>query len=312
MTEQAETAARDGHFLFSGSHVHAQTFMFMLFFMFLSLSCAIWARLKISSNVAQTADSEGAYFLAGRSFGPWILFLTIFSTTFNGTLVVWLPAETAWFGLENAARIGTFIAAVHAASMIGPAFRVVGAGRRHSTLGEFYTDRYRSNTVTFLLLLVFGISQLLVVSMQLTSVRETVEALVGNMEIANYFTVFLAFFILICEMIGGFGAIAVTDAFQAAVLILMYIISPMIVISHWYARYPSPMRMLLAASFDLCGVRRSFIVPSRFVMFLKHMMRLLCVCVCVCVCALCMGAGGCLPIDVYGFRLNAGAIWQPT
>ena len=59
MTEQAETAARDGHFLFSGSHVHAQTFMFMLFFMTVSLACAIWARLKISSNVAQTATAAG-------------------------------------------------------------------------------------------------------------------------------------------------------------------------------------------------------------------------------------------------------------
>ena len=254
MTEEAETAAKDGHFLFSGSHVHAQTFMFMLFFMGLSLSCAIYARLKISSNVAQTSDAEGAYFLGGRSFGPWIMFLTIFSTTFNGTLVVWLPVETAWFGLENAARIGTYIAALFASNMINPAFRVVGSGRRHTTLGEFYTDRYRSNSVTFLLLLVFGISQLLVVSMQLTSVRETVEALVGNIEIANYFTVFLAFFILICEMIGGFGAIAVTDAFQAAVLILMYIISPMIVISHWCAHSPSSMQMLLAVLFLVCVV----------------------------------------------------------
>ena len=123
--------------------IHTQTFVIMCIFITFSLGLAIYANIRNRMQTAQTGDSQSAYFLAGRAMGPVVLFLTIFSTTFSGTLVVWLPLQAAWLGLPAAGRVATFIGCFQAGQMINPAYRIVGSARRHTTIGEFYTGAHK-------------------------------------------------------------------------------------------------------------------------------------------------------------------------
>ena len=65
--------------------------------------------------------------------------------------------------------------------------------------------------VTLQQLLLWSTAQMLFVCIQFNSLRQTIEALTGDLDIAAYATGFFAFFIFFCELLGGFGAIAMTD-----------------------------------------------------------------------------------------------------
>ena len=189
----------------------------------------------------------------------------MFSTTFSGTIVVWLPLITAYNGLGSVGRIFTFLTMVLASQVINPNFRIIGSGRRHTTLSEFYTDRFRSNTIACQMIFIYVVAEVFKVAIQLNSLRQTAEAITGNMFLADVLTMFFAVLIFICESMGGFSvsvlaavynerfcsatrsqtvwfsfksahahqAIAMTDAFQSGVMIAMYCIAPFIVIYNW-------------------------------------------------------------------------------
>jgi hypothetical protein len=99
--DDALVEAKEGHFVMDGSHVHTMTFTVVVFYALASIGIALYSKIKNARMAEQSGDEKSAYFLGGRNFGWFVLFLTIFSTTFNGTLVVWLPMLTAYKGLAT-------------------------------------------------------------------------------------------------------------------------------------------------------------------------------------------------------------------
>jgi hypothetical protein len=147
--EELEKAVVEGHFWIGDGLVHKGAFAVLVVYVLITAGLAVYAFFANRATADQTGDEQSAYFLAGRSFGPVVLFLTLFSTIFSGFTVVFIPLEVAWKGLGISGRFVSFLGAASANFYITAPFRVIGTDRKHTTLSEFYMDRYRSNSLTF-------------------------------------------------------------------------------------------------------------------------------------------------------------------
>ena len=175
MSEANVVEEREGHFVAMDGTVHIGVFVVVCIYIVCIGSIAIFSFLKNMYASQITGNEQGSYFLAGRSFGKTILFLTMFSTLFSGFTVVYVPLECAWAGYR---RVGRWFACAGCISccnpLLVPAFRTIGVERNHTTLTEYYCDRYRSVTLAVLYTLTISFGAVPYVVAQFVALNGTV------------------------------------------------------------------------------------------------------------------------------------------
>jgi hypothetical protein len=224
---------KDGHFILGDTQVHSGAFAVTCVYILFTGGLAVYAFLANRAHAETTGDEQGAYFLAGRSFGPVVLFLTLFSTQFSGFTVVFVPLEVAWSGMSKAGRVISFMGAMVLSMYLIPNFRILGTARKHTTLAEFYLDRYRSTTLTCTLILVLCGAAMPYIRAQFIALSQMVNTITDSTLLGSWAVVGFAGFIYFCELIGGMRGVALTDALQSGVMICCYIVAPLIVWYYW-------------------------------------------------------------------------------
>lgn len=168
-------------------------------------------------------QSSDAYFLGGRSLGPWVTAMSAEASDMSGWLLMGLPGVAYWCGIADAAwtaiglAVGTYINWLIVSKRL----------RRYSekagnaiTLPEYFSNRFHEKrkvimTISALFILIFF-------TVYAASCLVTCGKLFSTLFDLPYIPMMIvgAVFVLIYTIIGGFLAESASDFMQAVVMII--------------------------------------------------------------------------------------------
>ena len=167
-------------------------------------------------------DSE-AYFLGGRSLGPWVTAMSAEASDMSGWLLMGLPGVAYWCGLADAfwtalgLALGTYINWL----IVSKRLRRYSIRANNSiTLPEFFSNRFRENKKVIMSLSAIFI--LIFFTVYASSCFVTCGKLFATLFGAPYQLMLVvgAAFVLLYTILGGFLAESASDFMQAIVMIV--------------------------------------------------------------------------------------------
>lgn len=164
-----------------------------------------------------------AYFLGGRSLGPWVTAMSAEASDMSGWLLMGLPGVAYWCGLADAAWTAIGLAAGTYINWLIVSKRL----RRYSvrannsiTLPDFFSNRFRENKKV--IMFIASVFILVFFTVYAASCFVTCGKLFSTLFGAPYVTMMIigAAFVLLYTILGGFLAESVSDFMQAIVMIV--------------------------------------------------------------------------------------------
>ena len=167
-------------------------------------------------------DSE-AYFLGGRSLGPWVTAMSAEASDMSGWLLMGLPGVAYWCGLADAfwtafgLAVGTYLNWLFVSKRLR---RYSVRANNSITLPEFFSNRFRENKKTIMLISAAFI--LIFFTAYASSCFVTCGKLFSALFGADYVSMMIlgAVFVLVYTILGGFLAESASDFMQAIVMIV--------------------------------------------------------------------------------------------
>ncbi len=167
-------------------------------------------------------DSE-AYFLGGRSLGPWVTAMSAEASDMSGWLLMGLPGVAYWCGLADAAwtAIGLAVGTYFNWLIVSKRLRRYSIRANNSiTLPEFFSNRFRENKKVILLLSSLFI--LIFFTVYASSCFVTCGKLFSTLFGTSYQSMLIvgAIFVLLYTILGGFLAESASDFMQSIVMVI--------------------------------------------------------------------------------------------
>lgn len=195
--------------------MHWQVIIPLFFFLVIIFLIGMWA----NKHVMQSDSFLQEYFLGGREMGGFLLAMTMMATygsasSFIGGPGVAYNTGLGWVLLSMAQLpAGYFVLMV-----LGKKFAIIARKYKAITLIDFLRERYNSNIVV--IVSAFSIITFLFSSMaaQWIGGARLIESLTGLHYTSALFI--FAIVVLVYVIIGGFRAVALTDAVQGSVMFL--------------------------------------------------------------------------------------------
>ena len=171
--------------------------------------------------------SSEAYFLGGRSLGPWVAAMSAEASDMSGWLLMGLPGVAYWCGIADASwtaiglALGTYINWLITSKRLRRYSEKAG---NSITLPEFFSNRYHEKrkvimTIAALFILIFF-------TVYAASCLVTCGKLFSTLFGFDYVPMMSvgAVFVLIYTIIGGFLAESASDFMQAIVMIIALVV----------------------------------------------------------------------------------------
>jgi len=164
-----------------------------------------------------------AYFLGGRSLGPWVTAMSAEASDMSGWLLMGLPGVAYWCGLADAAwtAIGLALGTYLNWLLVSKRLRRYSIRANNSiTLPEFFSNRFREKSKVIMMLSAAFI--LIFFTVYAASCFVTCGKLFSTLFGAEYVTMLIvgAVFVLLYTVLGGFLAESASDFMQAIVMIV--------------------------------------------------------------------------------------------
>ncbi len=168
-----------------------------------------------------------AFFLGGRSLGPWVTAMSAEASDMSGWLLMGLPGVAYWCGVADAAWVAIGLAIGTYLNWLITSKRL----RRYSikannsiTLPEFFSNRYKEKNPVILMISALFI--LVFFTVYAASCLVTCGKLFSTLFGAPYITMMLlgAIFVLLYTLLGGFLAESASDFMQAIVMITALVV----------------------------------------------------------------------------------------
>ena len=164
-----------------------------------------------------------AYFLGGRSLGPWVTAMSAEASDMSGWLLMGLPGVAYWCGLADAAwtAIGLAIGTYLNWLLVSKRLRRYSIRANNSiTLPEFFSNRFREEKKVIMFLAAAFI--LVFFTVYAASCFVTCGKLFSALFGMPYVTMMIvgAVFVLLYTLLGGFLAESASDFMQAIVMIV--------------------------------------------------------------------------------------------
>ena len=168
-----------------------------------------------------------AFFLGGRTLGPWVTAMSAEASDMSGWLLMGLPGVAYWCGVADAAWVAIGLA-------IGTYFNWLVTSkrlRRYSikannaiTLPEFFSNRFKETKPVILMISALFI--LIFFTVYAASCLVTCGKLFSTLFGAPYIAMMLigALFVLVYTILGGFLAESASDFMQAIVMITALVV----------------------------------------------------------------------------------------
>ena len=164
-----------------------------------------------------------AYFLGGRSLGPWVTAMSAEASDMSGWLLMGLPGVAYWCGLADAfwtafgLAVGTYLNWL----LVSKRLRRYSVRANNAiTLPEFFSNRFRENQKT--IMLISAVFILIFFTVYASSCFVTCGKLFSTLFGADYVAMMIlgAVFVLAYTLLGGFLAESASDFMQAIVMIV--------------------------------------------------------------------------------------------
>lgn len=190
------------------------------------IAMAIYMAVVIGIGViyAKRANkSSEAYFLGGRSLGPWVTAMSAEASDMSGWLLMGLPGVAYWCGLADAAwtAIGLAIGTYLNWLIVSKRLRRYSIKANNSiTLPEFFSNRFRENKKIIMTLAAAFI--LIFFTVYAASCFVTCGKLFSALFGTSYVSMMIigAIFVLLYTLLGGFLAESISDFMQGIVMII--------------------------------------------------------------------------------------------
>ena len=170
------------------------------------------------------ADTMADFYLAGRSMGLGVLFLTLYATQYSGNTLFGYTGKTYRIGLEWTVSVLFMFSIIVGYLLFAP--RLVVLARRHHfiTPGDYITHRFGSPVLTLLstVLMIYALGNYTLA--QLKAMGVAVEGLTGGSVSSAYGIVALAIIMVVYETLGGMRSVAWTDVLQGIVLLAGFLV----------------------------------------------------------------------------------------
>ena len=167
--------------------------------------------------------SSEAYFLGGRSLGPWVTAMSAEASDMSGWLLMGLPGVAYWCGLADAAwtAIGLAIGTYLNWLIVSKRLRRYSIRANNSiTLPEFFSNRFREKNK--LILTIAAAFILIFFTVYAASCLVTCGKLFSSLFGLPYIPMMVvgAVFVLVYTILGGFLAESASDFMQSIVMIV--------------------------------------------------------------------------------------------
>ena len=167
--------------------------------------------------------SSEAYFLGGRTLGPWVTAMSAEASDMSGWLLMGLPGVAYWCGLADAAwtAIGLAVGTYFNWLIVSKRLRRYSIRANNSiTLPDFFSNRFREKKKTIMFLAAAFI--LIFFTVYASSCFVTCGKLFSTLFGLDYKLMMIlgAVFVLLYTVLGGFLAESASDFMQAIVMII--------------------------------------------------------------------------------------------
>ena len=186
------------------------------------------AVILIGLMYAKKANKNSeAFFLGGRSLGPWVTAMSAEASDMSGWLLMGLPGVAYWCGVADAAWVAIGLAVGTYLNWLITSKRL----RRYSikagnsiTLPEFFSKRFKEKKPVILMISALFI--LVFFTVYAASCLVTCGKLFSTLFGAPYIAMMLvgAIFVLVYTILGGFLAESASDFMQAIVMIIALVV----------------------------------------------------------------------------------------
>nr|WP_297175008.1 sodium/proline symporter PutP [uncultured Agathobaculum sp.] len=194
----------------------------------ITMAVYMLAVIVIGLAFARRANRNSeAYFLGGRSLGPWVTAMSAEASDMSGWLLMGLPGLAYWCGIADASWTAIGLAVGTYVNWLITSKRL----RRYSekagnaiTLPEFFSNRFHEKNKVILTIAALFI--LIFFTVYAASCLVTCGKLFSTLFGLDYIPMMIigAIFVLIYTIVGGFLAESASDFMQAIVMILALII----------------------------------------------------------------------------------------
>ena len=168
------------------------------------------------------------HFLASSSFGTAVLFLTTFSTIVSGYTAFNIPSEVAGIGFIAFRWIQGFVMITMGYVLLAPRYRRIATARNWQSPNDIIADKYNCNSLRLLSAFVQCFPLLLYIAVQFISLERMIDQLSAGQISGEAGVWFLVAFIWICEFIGGFRGVSLTDAIQSGFMLVAFLGIPIL------------------------------------------------------------------------------------
>ncbi len=167
--------------------------------------------------------SSEAYFLGGRSLGPWVTAMSAEASDMSGWLLMGLPGVAYWCGLADAAwtAIGLAVGTYLNWLIVSKRLRRYSVRANNSiTLPEFFSNRFREKNK--LIMFITAAFILIFFTVYAASCFVTCGKLFSTLFGTSYQLMLVvgAVFVLLYTILGGFLAESISDFMQSIVMLV--------------------------------------------------------------------------------------------
>lgn len=194
---------------------------------FIAMASYMLIVIGIGFAYAKRANKNSeAYFLGGRSLGPWVAAMSAEASDMSGWLLMGLPGVAYWCGIADATwtaiglAIGTYINWLIVAKRLRKYSTVSGNA---ITIPEFFSNRYHEKKRVIMSLSAIFI--LIFFTVYAASCFVTCGKLFSTLFGYSYHSMLIvgAVFVIVYTFLGGFLAESVSDFMQAVVMVFALI-----------------------------------------------------------------------------------------
>ncbi|MXW81148.1 MAG: sodium:solute symporter family protein [Gemmatimonadetes bacterium] len=172
------------------------------------------------ARTRRRSNSMADFYLAGRSMGLLVLFLTLYATQYSGNTLFGYTGTAYRIGFGWTASVLFMFSVIVGYMLFAP--RLVTLARKEGfiTPGDYITHRFRSSVLTLLstILMIYALGNYALA--QLKAMGAAVEGITDGAVPGSYGIIGLAVIMVIYETLGGMRSVAWTDMMQGGVLLL--------------------------------------------------------------------------------------------
>ena len=168
----------------------------------------------------RVSDSLDEFYLAGRSLGGFVLFLTLYATQYSCNSLLGYPGEAYRLGFAWLMSVGFMMAIVVVYLIFAPRLYLISRRYRYVTPGDYIKHRFGSPSLTLWSNFLFVAVMVNYLLAQLMAMGHVVAGLSANLMPYWMGVVILTLVIIIYETLGGMRAVAWTDCIQGVMLLV--------------------------------------------------------------------------------------------